>query len=152
MLAENPPRDPIDERARAKAAAKAVVVERKTRAQQERMTLARASREYHERVIEPARTPRHSRQWIASLEANVPENLWHRALGDISAPEILDLVATLHQRIPETALRIRQRLEAVYDDAVFRGLVAANPLRGWQGVAMNFLASDRRVPVASHSL
>ena len=53
--------------------------------------------------------------------------MWHAPIATIEASQLLDLLIDLDERIPETARRIRQRLEAVFDDAVLRKLVSANP-------------------------
>ena len=42
---------------------------------------------------------------------------------------MLDCIAELQARLPETASRVRQRLEVVFDDAEFRGLCTGNPAR-----------------------
>ncbi len=82
------------------------------------------ARGYHERVIEPTRTPKHAAQWIASLENHVPAALWHAPLGEVTAPLLLSALLDVapHERarnlegdtLPETVRRIRQRLEAVH--------------------------------------
>lgn len=50
-----------------------------------------------------------------------------RPIGDIDAPELLDFVVDLFGKVPETASSVRQRLESVFEDAVFRKLCAGNP-------------------------
>ena len=121
--------DPIELRrenaARAKAAAHAKLAESK----RETMTLARATRAYHERIIEPTRSGKHAAQWISSLERHVPEELWHRPISEIDPPSLLDALSKLQNLIPETASRIRQRLETVFDDAEFRNQCQGNPAR-----------------------
>ena len=121
--------DPIDARGAQRRAAREVETAKKAEAKREQLTLARAARAYHERVIEPSRTTKHAAQWIASLENHVPDRLWHKPIGEITSPELLDFVAELQAKIPETASRIRQRLEVIFDDTEFRGLSTGNPAR-----------------------
>ena len=109
--------------------ARELAAAKRTSAKREELTLARAARAYHERVVEPVRTAKHSAQWIASLENHVPPPLWHKPIAAITAPELLDFVAELQGKVPETASRIRQRLESVFDDAEFRGACTGNPAR-----------------------
>jgi integrase len=136
--------DPIEERKSQRLEAKAAVAARKQAAAQRQSTLARVAREYHERVIEPTRTSKHSAQWIASLENNVPKELWHRPIQEVTAPLRLDAIAALQLRIPETASRIRQRLEAVFDEAEFRTISKGNPARAiWR--KLSELRKGRRV-------
>lgn len=121
--------DPIVARDRRREEARRALELRRVQARAERATLARVAREYHERVIEPSRTTKHAAQWIASLENHIPDRLWHAPIDAIEAPALLDCIADLQAKIPETASRIRQRLEAIFDDAEFRGLVSGNPAR-----------------------
>jgi len=59
--------EPIDARDALRAEARAAAEAKKVQAARERVTLARAARDDHARVIEPKRTPKHAAQWIASL-------------------------------------------------------------------------------------
>ena len=92
--------DPIDARAAQRKATKAAAEAGKAAVQRERLTLARASRAYHERVIEPSRTTKHAAQWISTLERNIPPALWHKPIADIEAPDLLAAIADLQARIP----------------------------------------------------
>jgi integrase len=97
------------------------------------MTLCRAARDYHERVIEPRLTEKHSAQWIASLEHHVPPETWHKPIAEIAAPELLAALSGVRaladsaSRVPETLSRVRQRLDAVFEDAIFHGRCLTNP-------------------------
>ena len=125
--------DPIDERDARKAAARAIEVQQKADARRERTTLARAARDYHERVIESSRTVKHAAQWIASLEHHVPAEIWHAPIDSVTPPALLAALGTVRaladgaERIPETLQRMRQRLDAVFEDAIFHGLCTTNP-------------------------
>lgn len=125
--------DPIDERDRKREAGRQAEEEAKALKQRERWTLARCAREYHERVIEPSRSVKHAAQWIASLEHHVPKDLWDKPIADIEAPELLTglcKVRSLEDKktaIPETLQRIRQRLDAVFEDACFHKRCVSNP-------------------------
>jgi integrase len=132
--------DPIDERDRLREAARAerqqqkrAEIEQHARQREcEENTLAKHAREYHARVIEPTRTERHSAQWISSLELHVPEQIWNAPITAITAPQLLDFLLELRGKVPETASRVRQRLEAVFEDAIFRGVCLTNPAAATQ--------------------
>lgn len=121
--------DPIDNRKQIKEAAVAADVAAKADAKAERATLARVARHYHERIIEPSRSGKHAAQWLQTLETHVPAKLWHAPIASIQAPALLDAMLVIFKKVPETGSRIRQRLEAVFDDAEFRGLCHGNPAR-----------------------
>lgn len=120
-------KDPIDERQATKRAAAAAEKAKRTAVKREKLTLARAARLYHERVIEPNRTDKHARQWLQTLETHVPDAIWNKPIAEVTAAELLDVLLKLHGKIPETALRVRQRLDAVFEDALFRGQCTTNP-------------------------
>ena len=125
--------DPINERDQRRDAGRIAEQTVKVAKARDQMTLARAARDYHERVVEPARTTKHAAAWIASLERHVPEKLWHKPITDIEPPELLAALigvralADSEARVPETLSRIRQRLDAVFEDAIFHKRCLSNP-------------------------
>jgi integrase len=119
--------DPIDARDAKRAESRANIERKKAEQARERRTLARVARDYHERVIEPSRSTKHGADWINSLETHVPADLWHRPIDEVSAPDLLTPMLALQHKIPETASRIRQRLDAVFEDAAFHGYATTNP-------------------------
>lgn len=125
--------DPINERDQRRDAGRMAEQTVKVAKARDQMTLARAARDYHERVVEPARTTKHAAAWIASLEHHVPEKLWHKPIADIEPPELLAALigvralADSEARVPETLSRIRQRLDAVFEDAIFHKRCLSNP-------------------------
>jgi integrase len=119
--------DPIEHARALREQAKRETEAKKAAAQSERHTLARVARAYHERVIEPSRTAKHSKEWIGSLENHVPEKLWDAPIDSIGAPALLDYFIDVSARVPETGSRIVQRLRAIFGDAEFRGWCAGNP-------------------------
>jgi integrase len=130
--------DPIDERDGRRETARQAEQAQKVEKARVQMTLARAARDYHERVIEPTRTSKHSAQWIASLENHMPEHLWHAPVDSIEPPALLTALQAIkpHERarnltsgdkLPETLQRIRQRLDAVFEDAIFHRRCISNP-------------------------
>lgn len=96
------------------------------------------------------RNPKHAAQWSATLEAYV-----YPALGslDVKAIETTHVLAVL-RRIwidkPETASRVRQRIEAVLDFASAQSLrTGLNPAR-WRGHLQNLLPKPSQVRRVEH--
>lgn len=130
--------DPIDARGKTRQDARDAEAERKAQVAATRWTLARCSRDFHERVIEPTRTTKHAAQWISSLENHIPAAIWNKPIADVTAPELLEALGKIKpherarnlsqgERIGETVQRIRQRLESVFEDAIFHGRATINP-------------------------
>jgi len=129
--------DPLQARDDEREAAREEDNARKAEQARQAWTLSHAARDYHRRVIAPTRTCKHAAQWISSLENHVPASLWDAPLHTITAPALLSslMAVTPHERarrhdgktVPETVRRIRQRLDAIFEDAIFHGQAAANP-------------------------
>lgn len=136
--------DPIQTRIAEQARQRATLQQAVAVEKAERATLARVARDYHERVIEPNRTVKHSLQWIRSLENNVPGNLWHKPIHAIEPPELLAVLEKMQREKPETASRVRQRLDAVFDDAMFRKLCKSNPAEPLKRKLREALAGKKR--------
>lgn len=127
--------DPIEDRQRRRDAARAADAERRAEVQRSRWTLARSARDYCERVIEPHRSTRHALEWIGCLERHLPPALMSTPIDAIDAPTLLEALraaepvdtARRHRDLGETLKRVRQRLEAVFEDAQFHGRCAGNP-------------------------
>jgi integrase len=129
--------DPIDERDAGKAKMREAEQTKKVEKARQHLTLCRAARNYHERVVEPRLSPKHAAQWISSLENHVPAELWHAPIASIEAPALLSALAQVRpherarnlkgDRVPETLRRVRQRLDTIFEDAIFHGHCAKNP-------------------------
>jgi integrase len=92
-------------------------------------TLESVSRAYHRRLSDAGkwRSAQHDGVWLRSLELHVFPTIGQRAVGEITPRELLAALVPLARSNPETASRVRQRLEAVFDDAVFAELAEQNP-------------------------
>ncbi|MFZ5549020.1 MAG: tyrosine-type recombinase/integrase [Pseudomonadota bacterium] len=129
--------DPIDERDQARIEKQAAEAAGKAEKARERLTLARWARDYHERVIEPTRSDKHAAQWMSSLENHMPASVWHKPIDEVEPPELLQGLRSVrpHERarnhqgdsVPETVQRLRQRLDAVFEDAISHKRCITNP-------------------------
>ncbi len=119
--------DPIEQNKAEKGRARNALQVAKAEVQREGRTLARVSRDYHGRIIEGSRSDKHARQWLQALETHVPPEIWHAPVTTVTAPALLGFLEQLQKQIPETSSRVRQRLDAVLEDAHFHGWIDANP-------------------------
>jgi len=126
LLAAVPPLDPIDERNKANDARREAERKRKAEKQQEKATLVRAARAYHEKFIEPKRHPKRSADWINSLENHVPAALWHKPVAEITRAELLEFLRNIQGRMADTGQQVRRRLDEVFEEAVEQGTVSVN--------------------------
>ena len=96
-------------------------------AKREENTLAREARRLQELLVPTFKNYKHAQQWINSLEQHVPPEIWHKPIANVAPAELLEFLQPLYVQLPETARRVRMRLDHVFDDAMLRGLCAGNP-------------------------
>jgi integrase len=96
------------------------------------------------------RSAKHAAHWLASLEAYAFPVLGDVPVGDVDTDRVLNVLRPVWERIPQTASRLRQRIEAVLDAARMRGWrTGDNPAR-WKGHLSGELAPPRRVKRVRH--
>ena len=83
---------------------------------------------------------RHAGQWIGSLEEFAFPRLATRAVADVDANDVLEVLKPVLTRAPTTAKRVRQRIAVVLAHAVSRGLRPDNPA---EAVAMTLRRKSR---------
>ncbi|CAN7731291.1 integrase arm-type DNA-binding domain-containing protein [Pseudomonas umsongensis] len=90
---------------------------------------------------------RHAQQWSNSLRDHVYPLLGEMPVGGIKTEHVLDVLMPIWTSIPETAFRLRNRIELVLDAAKARMLrEGENPAR-WRGHLDKLLPRQKRVKV-----
>lgn len=94
---------------------------------------------------------KHADQWTSTLEQYVFPEIGHKDISTIETTDVLAVLKPIWVRIPETASRIRQRIEAILDFATASGArEGSNPAR-WRGHLNHLLAAPTKVrPVRHH--
>jgi len=64
---------------------------------------------------------KHAAQWKSTVAAHVFPVIGNRPVADITADEIIQVLKPIWHRVPETAKRVLQRIEAVFKSAILRG-------------------------------
>lgn len=96
------------------------------------------------------RSPVHAKQWPASLETYVYPILGSLAVAAIDLPLVLRVIEPIWSTKPETASRVRGRIEAILDWATVRGYrQGENPAR-WRGHLESLLPSKTKVRAVEH--
>jgi integrase len=82
---------------------------------------------------------RSHQQWVWSLQKYVYPHIGSLPVSDIDTPRVLSVLEPIWTRIPESARRIRNRIELVLDYATAHGMrTGDNPAR-WRGLLENLL-------------
>ena len=90
-------------------------------------TFEAAARAWHARH-KPSWTARHADDVLRSLEADAVPTLGKLPLGEVTPPMILRVLRVLEERgAVESAHRLRQRISAIFVDAIAEGVVSADP-------------------------
>ncbi len=96
------------------------------------------------------RNPKHAAQWASTLAAYAFPVLGPMPVSDVDVAAVLKVLQPLWTRAPETATRLRGRIEAVLDAAKVRGWrTGENPAR-WKGNLSGLLPARGRVARVEH--
>lgn len=105
---------------------------RSSREKQERQTFDECADAYVETMRPSWRNAKHAAQWVMTL-TKYAAPLRPKSVESVSTRDVLEVLQPLWQRTPETAERLRDRIENVLDVAKAKGLrTGDNPAR-WRG-------------------
>lgn len=94
--------------------------------------------------------PKHRAQWEATLRSHAFPVIGRKAVSAIGTDDVLAVLSPLWSRTPETASRVRGRIEAVLDFAKVRGWCQGdNPAR-WRGHLAEVLPKPQKVRRVEH--
>ncbi len=95
----------------------------------DRRTFADAARDYLNKFEGEWKNPKHAMQWHRTLSQYVLPVIGKLDVQAVRTADVLQVLEPIWTRIPETAARVRGRIETVLD---FAGRSEANPAR-WKG-------------------
>ena len=96
------------------------------------------------------RNAKHAAQWTSTLEAYVFPDLGRMQVARIQTADVIGVLKPIWTAKPETANRVRQRIEAVLDYASALGIrTGDNPAR-WRGHLDNLLPKPKKVRAVKH--
>src|SRR5215831_20453973 len=93
---------------------------------------------------------RHAKQWTSSLEAYAYPTLGHLPVSWIDTTAVMSVLRPIWTQKPETAARLRGRIESILDFATSAGYRSGeNPAR-WRGHLANLLPRKSKVAQVEH--
>lgn len=138
--------DPLIQREEAATASKAAAQEAKVRG----ITFRAVAAAYIAAHEAGWRNPKHRGQWRATLESYTFPHMGDLPAADVGTAHVLAALEPLWREKPETATRVRGRIEAVLDYAKVRGWRAGdNPAR-WRGHLDHLLPARSKVAKVKH--
>ena len=113
-------------------------------------TFEQLAGELHESKKPGWRNQKHAAQWLSTLKAYAFRKIGRRRVDDVDTDAVLSVLRPIWGEKPETASRVRQRLEAVLDYASAIGKRQGdNPAR-WRGHLDHLLPRPSKVRVVQH--
>src|SRR6516162_1221080 len=96
------------------------------------------------------KSPKHAAQWPATLDAYVHPVFGNLPVQEVDVGLVMKAIEPIWTKKPETASRVRGRIESVLDWATARGYrQGENPAR-WRGHLENLLPARRKVARVEH--
>ena len=96
------------------------------------------------------RSQKHAEQWMTSLDRPCVL-IKERSVAEIDTAAVLEVLQPLWIRTPETALRLRGRIEAVLDYAKAQGWRTGENCARWNGHLENILARRPKLAQSHHA-
>jgi integrase len=96
------------------------------------------------------KNPVHRRQWRSTLRDYVYPHVGAVAVADVDTATVLRVLQPIWQSVPETASRVRGRIEAILSAAKAEGLRTGENPAVWRGHLDQLLPSKRKVRAVVH--
>lgn len=96
------------------------------------------------------RNPKHRAQWKTTLR-EYAKALCDRPVNEISTADVLAVLEPIWQSIPETASRVRGRIEAVLDAAKVQGFRTGENPAAWRGHLKLILPARQKLSRGHHA-
>lgn len=134
--------DPVAER---KAARDALIA-----SNAKRLTFAEAARRKHQAIESEFRNARSRANWLSSLERYAFPLIGDMEVEDVELPHVLSVLEPIWKTKTETATRVRQRMEAVFNWAIVgKYRESANPA-AWKGNLAEVLPKPAKIAKVKH--
>jgi integrase len=97
------------------------------------------------------KNPVHRAQWRSTLQTHVYPVIGQRPIADIDTAAVRACLDPIWTKLPETARRVRGRIEAILSAAKAEGLRSGENPAQWRGHLDQFMAKRRRSDVKHHA-
>ncbi len=120
------------------------------RLDQNKMSFQKAAEQYISAHCETWRNPKHRAQWTSTLETYVYPMIGKRPAHLIEETEVLSVLRPIWSAKPETASRIRGRIEVILEQLEVRKLRKGENPAQWRGNLDTALPAPRKVRQVRH--
>lgn len=122
--------------------------QKEAREAQERaqMTFERAAKTLHAKLLPSWRNKKHAETWIGSIELHANPKIGRKEIGKIGRDDVLKVLQPIWTEKIETAKRLKQRMELIFDWAAGEGHYPhPNPVRGLKLALPKVAAPDNHL-------
>lgn len=133
--------DPIEERKAKRLKSSASI---------EKLTFKAFSLKYIENKSTEWKNDKHASQWLNTLESYAFPIIGHLTLDEINTPEVLKVLNPIWARVPDTANRLRGRLEKIISAATVTGHRSGINPALWQGHLSEVLTNPKKIKPLTH--
>ena len=102
-------------------------------------------------ILEAFRNPKHAAQWRTTLGPDYAKSLQHRLVSEIDTADVLGVLRPIWIKTPETAARLRGRIERVLAAAKARGYRDGPNPALWRGHLDALLPPRRKLSRGHHA-
>jgi len=115
-----------------------------------RMIFKEAALRCHQKKVPEFRNKKHAKQWLSSIQVYADPVIGHMAVDDVELTHILEILEPIWQEKTETAVRLRQRIEQVFNWSIISGYRKGdNPAR-WKGRLDAILPIPTKIRKVNH--
>ncbi len=97
------------------------------------------------------RNVKHGQQWLNTLTTYAFPTIGDKQIANINTADVLAILSPIWQEIPETASRVRNRIELVIDAGRAKGLSTAPNPAAWRGHLDKLLAKRSKLSKGHHA-
>ncbi|MGN5517894.1 integrase arm-type DNA-binding domain-containing protein [Halopseudomonas sp. Lyrl_26] len=138
--------DPLEERQKQREELEAEKIRQAAQA----ITFQEVAQDYIEAHRPGWKNVKHAGQWVSTLQTYAYPKIGHLPPSEVSTEHVLEILKPIWTKIPETASRVRNRIELVLDAAKATGLrEGENPAR-WRGHLDKLLPKRSKVSKVRH--
>lgn len=115
----------------------------------DRVTFGQAATELVDSLEGAWRNPKHRAQWRSTLETHC-KPIWSKPVDEVQTTDVVEVLNPIWSKTPETATRLRGRIERVLDAAKVKGQrTGENPAR-WRGHLAVILPGRKKKGAVKH--
>jgi integrase len=143
-------RDPLEERRQEEAETARLLAEQAREVVLEQATFRAVAAEYMRSHGSGWKNPKHAQQWKNTLQTYAYPRIGDRPVREVTTDDVLEILKPIWMAKPETASRLRSRIELIVSYAKARGWFEGENPALWRGHLAALLPAKSKVKQVTH--